>query len=403
MTDFFKEKNLLALYPAEDSGFPMRFYPLKTYFKSVHLLNYAETCCTLGIGAAEKHIRDLISREKIDVVLCCPFASDYQLSVDFFASLRKKVRLAFWFPDDSTYFESYNRYYAQAADAIITPDPFAEFAYKRLEIPALVCQDLTASNQYFPVKTEKTANVCFIGDLRKRGRREYIEFLEAAGINVLVYGQGTANGYLPPEKISEYTCKSRINLNFSQIGVLDWKNGDEPLLNRVRQNTGRPREIALTGAFCLSEYSPSLEMMFKPGKEIDSFRDKAELLEKVKFYLANPEKREEMARAAHEYAEKHYRADAYAPRLLRDLADRFPEAQEGRHYGRLYFSRGFKTREINSLTFILFVMLKRRSWGAALELLPRLFKHGPLVFLAGFAGGLRRVLGNASGKVTGKR
>ena len=398
MTDFFKDKNLLALYPAEDSGFPMRFDPLKRHFASVRLLNYASACHEEGIKNTERRILDTVAREKTDLVLCCPFASDYQLSVEFYAALREKTRVVFWFADDPLYFESYNRYYAQAADAVITSDYLAVAAYARLEIPAQVCQDeLTASNKYFPVKIEKDIDVCFIGDMRKRGRREYIDFLRDAGIKVEVYGQGSPNGYLPAKKISEYLCRSRINLNFSQVGAPDWKNDDEPLLNRVRQNTGRPREVAAAGAFCLTEYSPALETMLTPGKELDFFRDKEELLAKVKFYLANPEKREAMAAAAHAHAARSYRAETFVENLLDGLAARL--AAPAARPGRLYLSRSFKTREINSRTFSMFAMLKRFRLAAAAETFFMLFRHGPLVFLAGFTGGLARAARNALGKV----
>ncbi|MEI7480746.1 MAG: glycosyltransferase [Elusimicrobiota bacterium] len=403
MTDFFKDKNILALYPAENSGFPMRFTPLKRYFRSVHLLNYAQTCHTEGIKNTERRIRNIITEKKIDITLCCPFASDYQLSVDFYSSLRKKLTTVFWFADDPTYFESYNRYYAQTADAVITADYFASFAYKRLEIQALVCQDLTASNKYFPVKINKDIDVCFIGDMSKRGRREYVEFLRNAGVAVTVYGQGSSNGYLPVEKISEYFCRSRINLNFSRLGDLEWRNADEPLLNRVRQNTGRPREIALTGSFCLSEYSPALETVFKLGEEMDFFRDKAELLEKVRFYLANPEKREALALAAHEYAVKNYREEIYIPRMLENMACCLSNAGGANAKAdKIYLSRNFKIREINSLTFSMCVMAKNRKLKAAFETFHLLFKHGLMIFLSGFTGGMRRVIRNILVKLTTK-
>lgn len=400
MTDTFKNKNVLALYPAEDSGFPARFDAFKPYFRSLHLLNYAEACHSAGIGNTERRIRELVSGNNIDLVLVCPFASDYQLSAEFYASLRRKTRLVFWFADDPSYFESYNRYYAQAADAVITTDYFASFAYKRLEIEAVVCQDLTAGNKYCPVRTERVIDVCFIGDMRKRGRKEYIDFLKQAGIAVEVYGQGAGGGYLPSEKISEYLCASKINLNFSQIGTLDWKNADEPLLNRVRQNPGRPREIALTGAFCLCEYSPSLETVFKPGEQIDFFRDKTELLEKVRFYLDNPGKREAIARAAHEHALKNYREDVYIPKLLGELKARLSPAS-GKP-PELYFSKAFRAREVNSLTFSMFAMAKRLNLPAALEAFLLLFRHGPAAFLAGFPGGAWRAAKNALGKLSGK-
>ncbi len=403
MTELYKNKNLLALYPADDSGFPMRFDPFKPYFGSVRTLNYADACHSGGIKNTERHILDLIDRKKIDIVICCPFASDYQLSVAFYASVREKAKLVFWFSDDASYFESYSRYYAQTADAVITTDYFLALSYKnRLEIPAFVCQELTASNKFCPVDVKKDIDVCFIGDMRKRGRREYIDFLRKSGITVEVYGQGSEKGYLPPEKISEYICRSRINLNFSQITTPDWKSADEQLLNKARQNTGRPREIAITGAFCLSEYSPSMDGMFKPGEQVDFFRDKEELLEKIRYYLANPEKREMMARAAHEYAVQNYLADTYVPRLLEELEPYLvsPRRREPL-VAEIYLSRGFKTREINSLTFSMFVMLRRRNLPAALETFFLLFKHGPVVFLQGFSGGLRRAIANIRGKLAG--
>jgi hypothetical protein len=236
--------------------------------------------------------------------------------------------------------------------------------------------------------------------MRKRGRGEYIKFLEKAGIKVMVYGQGSANGYLPAEKISEYICRSRINLNFSQISELDWINSDEPLLNRVRQNTGRPREIALTGAFCLSEYSPSLGIMFRPGEEIDFFRNKEELLEKVKFYLAHPEKREALAKAAHDYAVKNYREEIYTQRMLEDLAARLERTGGAElHAGKIYLSRNFKIREINSLTFSIFIMAKNRRLKAAFRTSGLLFKHGFVIFIAGFSGGMSRAIRNILVKI----
>lgn len=388
MQNYFKDKNVLALYPAEDSGFPMRFDPFRPYFKSLRLLNYARTSHTLGIRGAESEIRRLIAEEKIDILLCCPFASDYQLSVEFFASLRPSVKIIFWFFDDPIHFESYNRYYAQAADAVITTDHCVMSAYRRLEIPAVVCMDLTAGNKYFPVAVEKDIDVSFIGDMRKRGRQEYLDYLLKAGVDARAYGRGSANGYLPAGKISEYFCRSRINLNFSQIGTLDWKNSDEPLLNRVRQNTGRPREVAITGAFCLTEYSPSLDKMFVPGEETDFFRTPEELLEKVRFYLANPGKREAMARAAQARTQKDHLESAYIPRTLGALGDILAAPAPGSWP--VYLSFAFKAREVNSRTFSMFVMLKLLRPLAALETFLLLFRHGPLAFLSGFPRGLAR-------------
>ncbi len=404
MTGIFADKNALILYPADNSGFPARFEALKKHFKAAHLLNFVAYSHMNGIKNTERHIKEVIAREKIDILLSYPFATDYQLSVDFYNSLREKVKLVFGFMDDATYFEVYDKYYAQVADAVTTVDYSALFAYKRLGIPAVFCQEVFVENNLAPIAVEKDIDVCFIGDVRKRGRLEYIKFLKDAGINITVYGQGSENGFLPFGKMSEYMCRSKINLNFSQNAKLSWINSDEPMLNRVRVDTYRPREIALTGSFCLCEHSPFLYTMFDIGKEIDTFRDKAELLEKVRFYLSNPEKRDALALVAHKRALENYQPEIDAQRLLKDLRSvlESPDASSILR-NEIYLSDNFKIKEINGLTFSMFIMLKNGGFHFAFETFRLLFKNGFRVFLSGFYGGITRVLRNISGKMTAPR
>lgn len=403
MTGLFADKNVLILYPADNSGFPARFDALRKHFKSSHLLNFVAHCHANGIKNTERRIEEIIAGEKIDILLSYPFATDHQLSVDFYNSLRKKVKLVFCFMDDATYFEVYGKYYAQVAEAVTTVDYSAIFAYKRLGIPAVFCQEIFVENNLTPIAVEKDIDVCFIGDVRKRGRLEYIKFLKEAGINIVVYGQGSDNGFLPFSKMSEYMCRSKINLNFSQNAVLSWINSDEPLLNRVRIDTYRPREIALAGGFCLCEYSPFLYTMFETGKEIDTFRDKAELLEKVRFYLSNTRQRDALALAAHKRAMENYQPDIDARRVLKDLRSvlESPGASDFLG-GEIYLSDSFKKKEINGLTFSMFIMVKNGKLRFAFETFCLLFKNGFRIFLAGSYGGMIRVLQNISGKITKK-
>lgn len=400
MTELFINKNVLVLYPTDDGDFFIWFEPLKKHFKSIHLLNYTMHCHMNGIKNTEQHITDLVTDKKIDIVLIIPFASDYQISVEFYHSLRKKVKIVFWFADDATYFEVYNRYYAQVADAVITADCFAVAAYKRLGMPVILYQFIDVRNKIRPVDIEKDIDVCFIGDMKKPGRNEYIKFLRDNGINVVVYGYGSQNGFLPYEKMSEYLCRSKINLNFTQVAYPDWINFDEPLLNLVRQNNGRPRETALARAFCLSEYSPGLDTMFDIGKEIDVFHDKTELLEKVKYYLSNPSKREEMAAAAYERAVQNYLPEIYIPKMLKDMMNVLENRDRlNVRVDKIYLSNGFKVKTINGLTFSMFVMLKNGKLKFAFETFLLLFKYGFMVFLLGFYGGLTRVLQSVLRKI----
>jgi len=399
MTDLFIPKNVLALYPMDELGYAKRYDVLKTCFKSFYLLNYAARSHENGIKNTEREITDIIAGKKIDIVLFCPFASDHQLSPEFINSLRKTAKVAYWFVDDGAYFEVYSRYYAQAADLVITTDSLAVSAYKRLGVPAILCMETVANNTLVPISAEKDIDVCFIGDMTKRGRGKYIDFLRKNGTNVVVYGEGSPNGRLPYEQISEYFCRSKINLNFTQLGELDWINREEPLLNRVRQPNGRYTAIALTRSFCLCEYAPGQEYVFDIGKEIDVFRDEAGLLEKVRYYLSNSARREKIAAAAYERAMANYRPDIYAPKLAREMTEALYGKDGTNPYTpEVYLSPAFRARTINSLTFSMFIMLKNFKLKYALETFFRLFRYGPVVFFTGFCGGAARAFRNVAGK-----
>jgi spore maturation protein CgeB len=71
------------------------------------------------------------------------------------------------------------------------------------------------------------------------------------------------------------------------------------LSNRVFAVTG-------CGGFYLAKNTPGISATFEIGKEIDVFESDEELLEKVKFYLQNENKREQMALAGQKKVLTHY-------------------------------------------------------------------------------------------------
>ncbi len=400
MTTGPEDAALLLLYP--DRAFEDRMEALGRLVRRAVPLNYSEHLHTHGITATEERIRGIISSEKISVVILFPFASDFQLSVGFYASLRDRTKVVLWLADDPTYFDVHARYYAQAADLVVTNDPLAVHAYRRLGVRAVYHLDIVLSNRLEPVKTEKDMDALFIGDLTKPGRKEALDFLAANGIKVSVFGPGTPGGPVPFEKMGEFFCRSRIVVNFSRVASGSWINGDEPLLRRVRQNTGRPVEAALAGAFCLTEYSPALETLFRPGEEIAVFHNKQELLEKIRHYLSSPEEREAMAAKAHRRARAEYEPEtalrAAVGKVFAALREPLPPVD----YGGIQLSRGFRRKSVNSLTFSFFILLRRGRVRPALELIPRFFSYGAAAFIAGAPGGVLRALSLLAAGLKGK-
>ena len=67
-------------------------------------------------------------------------------------------------------------------------------------------------------------------------------------------------------------------------------------------------EVAGCGGFQLVSHSPAIQEHFKVGEEIEVFRDRGELLEKIDYYLDNQDKAQAIAKAGQEraYAEHTY-------------------------------------------------------------------------------------------------
>lgn len=59
-------------------------------------------------------------------------------------------------------------------------------------------------------------------------------------------------------------------------------------------------EATGTGVFLLTEYHPNIRKYFVPGEEVETFRNERELIEKIGYYLSNPEERMEIARRGQE-------------------------------------------------------------------------------------------------------
>lgn len=75
-------------------------------------------------------------------------------------------------------------------------------------------------------------------------------------------------------------------------------------------------EAAGCGAFQIADWKPALPDLFEPEREIVTFQTRQELKEKVDYYLAHPQERQEIADRAHARA---HREHTYEVRLRRML------------------------------------------------------------------------------------
>jgi spore maturation protein CgeB len=88
-------------------------------------------------------------------------------------------------------------------------------------------------------------------------------------------------------------------------------------LGKEFQEAGNMRLFETTGSgvFLLNEFMPNIREYFEPGLEVEVFRSEREMLEKIAFYLANPDRREAIARRGRERCLAEHSMECRIPEL----------------------------------------------------------------------------------------
>lgn len=400
---FSKQSNVLILSPKlidarTTNDFPSLNIHLKqTYFAECEVFYYYLSLINNGIRAVTKEILDRIRTRKIDIVFFEPNGCNYELPIEFFRSLRERtnVKLVLWVLDDEMIFDVLTKYYAQVFDAVVTCDYYATYGYRKIGIPALYHFSSYRKEDLHPVDIPRDIDVSFVGDCTKADRAFYLSLLQEHGVKVEAFGKGSVNGFVEKYELSTILSRTKINLNFTKVNeysVDAWFIEDNPLVNVVRQNKGRPMEIAMTRSFCLSEYSSSLSKVFDVGREIDVFYDSADLIKKTQFYLRNDEIREEMAQTAYLKAVNRYEARIRVPQLLDELCATLTHHENVQGAEVIYKSSAFKRNHINHLTFVMWYQAVTGKLSPAWETFTCLFQYGMRVFSTAFLKGSKRAV-----------
>lgn len=144
-------------------------------------------------------------------------------------------------------------------------------------------------------------DVVFIGHYEDDGRREVLEALIEAGIDVAIHGPEwelpfRRSAVLRRTGTPRYLGDAEYNiaLNASKIAL--------SFLSRLNRDTYTRRsfEIPAAGTFQLSERTDDLETLFAADREIVFFASPQEAVERATHYLADDRRREEIARNGYE-------------------------------------------------------------------------------------------------------
>lgn len=137
----------------------------------------------------------------------------------------------------------------------------------------------------------KVHDISFVGN-RYGVRSHIVAALESAGIRVAAYGSGWPNGSIGADQVKRVFTESRMILGVGTVAH-----------NRsVYTLKLRDFDAPMAGALYITHRNPDLLPLFKEGEEIEYYESNVELVRKVRFYLANPDRRREVARSGRERA-----------------------------------------------------------------------------------------------------
>lgn len=228
---------------------------------------------------------------------------------------------------------------APAYDACLVPERYRLDDYRKIGANPVYCQEAANPIFYRPRPLERDLDVVFVG-ARYGDRPHSIRRLLDAGLNVRVFGPGwtpeplrrrvrrlrpgavlgkararlrqrvpsrpavaapeipldICGGVLADEELPVVYSRAKIVLGFSSVGNTH-ASGE-----RVTQIRLRDFEGPMSGSFYMVEHMPELAEFFDIDREIVTYRDADELVEKCHYYLEHGDEREQIRLAGHQRA-----------------------------------------------------------------------------------------------------
>lgn len=254
-----------------------------------------------------------------DVVFCV--LMQYEVWIETLRLIRRSgAWLVNWSTDDSWKYPMFSGLLAREFDLFVTTCPGLLERYHADGIDTVFSSQWAANANTLapPLRADHCRfNVSFIG-AAYGDRRRYVERLQDEGIDVACFGHGWPAGPIEAKLIPEIVRKSRVSLNFSGGGQSSWD------ARFARQIKARVFEVPGYGGCLLTEWALDLDRYFSPGEEVVVFEGERELVDQVKWLLAHPERRDEIARLGFERVCREHTYDQRFNEMLRELARRVP-------------------------------------------------------------------------------
>lgn len=335
---------ILYLAQQFDYGDPSRGLSFEHYnfYRSLEAMgheliyfDYPSEVTEHGRSKANQRLKAIAQREQPDVLFGVVRGDLIDKRIIRYISNETDTTTINWYCDDHWQYESLGRKWTPCYNYVATTSQTALANYERDGFTNVIKTQWGAdTTTYKPTPGPMQYDVTFVG--QPYGiRRAAVEALQAAGINVNVWGQGWPSGKLSQAEMIRVFGQSRINLNFadasstgatffeslaSRHAVKSMRN--KPGFWRVwhssnrlaawskaraehnaepvpRQIKGRVFEVPACGGFLLTQPAENMGEYLAPGQHCATFETIDGLIEKTRYYLANEKERAAIAQAGY--------------------------------------------------------------------------------------------------------
>ncbi len=246
-----------------------------------------------------KNLVKIVEEEKPDIIFSVQLGYEIWLETWDHIRFNNKCKTINWCTDDSWKYKEHSKFLAPHFDLMVTT--YEEF------LPKYKAQNTNAMLSAWAVPIQwiqkpKKAKECkyqvsFVGAAHG-DRKNKIDKLRDAGIDVSCIGYGWEGGAIDANEIPKIFNDSIISLNFAN------SSGENQIKARVFEVTG-------SGGFLLTEDARNLDKVLN-NNEIALFDNIDDCIKQIKYYLNNLELRDSLVMNSFQKTSKNY---TYANRL----------------------------------------------------------------------------------------
>lgn len=295
-----KPARLLYIAHTFDYGDRFRGYSVEeNYFYNVlynmgfEIIRFdpAEIIAGAGRDNVNALLLESVYRYRPEFLFSCLHNDDITKETIHHITFDQKVKSINWFTDDDWRFADFSLNWAPCFSYVVTTSHDAYDRYLSNGVKNVIqSQWACNTNLYYPISLPARYDISFIG-IPYGTREELLKNLRSKGIDVHTWGFGTRHGRLSLRQMVQVINQSKINLNFTGSSR-----------GETRQIKGRVFEVMGCNGFLLSEEHKDYGKYFNLDEDLSVFRDTAELLEKIKFFLSNDTRRKTVAENGYQNA-----------------------------------------------------------------------------------------------------